>query len=415
MSIVEKAEKCLKYPLCDHCLGRQFGQLLSGFTNEERGKTIRKLVAMSLDKQKGAETHTHQFSDIDMSNFSGFLFHSLDTARIENDKTSVYLCMLCNGLFNKLDAIAKKAVNAVKNYEFSTFLMGTKLSFELAQREEDFWEKVGIEHCEPLKAELNREIGKRVEKLTGAKFDAKQPNVNIIIDLEENKIALEINPLFIYGEYQKLIRGIPQTKWPSGKYKTSVEQIIAKPFMVATKGKAHKFHGAGREDIDARCLGWRPFVLEITKPKKRTIDLKKLSKLIDTKKIRVRNIAFSSVNEMRKVKESRADKTYACIVECEKITKGDLEKLKIAQINQRTPQRVMHRRADLLRKRNVKSLQAKYVNSKKFILTVKTDAGLYVKELISGDNGRTHPSISELLNQKCTCKDLDVIEIDWKK
>ena len=93
-----------------------------------------------------------------------------------------------------------------------------------------------------------------------------------------------------------------------------------------------------------------------------------------------------------------------------------LAKIKqIGQINQRTPQRVMHRRADLLRRRNVKSLQTKYVNSKKFLLTVKTDAGLYVKELVSGDEGRTKPSISELLNQKCTCKDLDVVNIEWKK
>ena len=97
-------------------------------------------------------------------------------------------------------------------------------------------------------------------------------------------------------------------------------------------------------------------------------------------------------------------------------TLEDLEKIKqIGQINQRTPQRVLHRRADLLRRRNVKSMQVKYVNSKKFLLTVKTDAGLYVKELVSGDAGRTKPSISELLGQKCVCKYLDVIKIEWKK
>ncbi|HLD85591.1 MAG TPA: tRNA pseudouridine(54/55) synthase Pus10 [archaeon] len=410
-SILEKAEKCLKYPLCDNCLGRQFGQLLSGHTNDERGMIIRKMVAMNLDKQKGAESHTHQFSDIDMSNFLGFKFHSLETS-----KTQKKTCSLCGGLFQRLDYYAKKAFTAVKKYEFSTFLMGTKLSFDLAQREEDFWEKVGIEHCEPLKAEINMELGKKVEQLTGARFNAKQPNVNIIIDFEKNRVNVDVNPLFIYGEYQKLIRGIPQTKWPSGKYKTSVEQIIAKPFMAATGGKAHKFHGLGREDIDARCLGWRPFVLEITKPKKRSIDISRLARKIDLKKVRTRKMQFSSVDEMRKVKESRADKTYRCVVECENITKKDLEKIKqIGQINQRTPQRVLHRRADLLRRRNVKSMQVKYVNSKKFLLTVKTDAGLYVKELVSGDAGRTKPSISELLGQKCVCKYLDVIKIEWKK
>ncbi|MBI4162929.1 MAG: tRNA pseudouridine(54/55) synthase Pus10, partial [Candidatus Aenigmarchaeota archaeon] len=321
-----------------------------------------------------------------------------------------------DGLFKKIDMLAKKTAKAVEKYEFSNFLIGTKLSFDLAQREEDFWEKIGIEYCEPLKAEINREIGKRIEIIMGKKFNAKNPDVNIIINLETNKIEILVNPLFIYGEYQKLVRGIPQTKWPSGKYKNSVEQIIAKPIMPATQGKGHKFHGLGREDIDARCLAWRPFVLEILQPKKRNIDLRRLSKKIDTKKVRIRNAQFSSVNEMRKVKESRAEKTYSCTVVCENVKKPDLKKLSsLSLIHQKTPQRVLHRRADLLRKRNVKKLITKYVNSKKFALTVRTDAGLYVKELISGDEGRTKPSISELLGQKCSCKDLDVIDIDWKK
>ena len=166
-------------------------------------------------------------------------------------------------------------------------------------------------------------------------------------------------------------------------------------------------------------------MLEILQPIKRNIDLKKMSRKINepttkgrpnTSKVKVRNMQFSSVNEMRRVKESRAEKTYNCKVVCENIKKQDLKKLSaLSLIHQKTPQRVLHRRADLLRKRNVKSLQTKYISSKKFLLTVKTDAGLYVKELVSGDNGRTKPSISELLGQKCTCKDLDVIGIDWKK
>jgi tRNA pseudouridine synthase 10 len=36
---------------------------------------------------------------------------------------------------------------------------------------------------------------------------------------------------------------------------------------------------------------------------------------------------------------------------------------------------------------------------------------LYVKELITGDNGRTTPSFSEILNAKTECNELDVIEV----
>jgi len=37
--------------------------------------------------------------------------------------------------------------------------------------------------------------------------------------------------------------------------------------------------------------------------------------------------------------------------------------------------------------------------------------GLYIKELISGDDGRTKPSISEILNTPAECIELDVLEV----
>ena len=91
-----------------------------------------------------------------------------------------------------------------------------------------------------------------------------------------------------------------------------------------------------------------------------------------------------------------------------------MKKLKnlIGVIQQRTPERVAHRRADLIRKRVVKELKYKQINKKTIELTVKTTAGLYVKELVTGDKGRTKPSVSELLNVETTPKDLDVIKIE---
>lgn len=398
--VLEKAHKIMDKPVCDHCLGRQFAQLLSGYGNEERGKLIRTIAAMSLDREELPK-------DTDMSNFHGLRFHSLEAAIPAGKK-----CSVCGDLFLGLKKWVDKIRAAAKKYEFSTFLMGTKLSLDLIEKEEALWERVGIDYCEPLKAELNRELGKLVEKALGVRFDGKKPDVNIIADFNSAKVSVEINPIFIYGEYQKLVRGIPQTRWPSGKYRNSVEQIIAKPFMRATKGRSHKLHGMGREDIDARCLGWRPFVLEILAPRKRKLDIKKLAKKIDGK-VRVRNMRASDIQEVRKIKEARAEKTYRVVVLCERpVKKSDLKKLySLRLISQKTPERVLHRRADRYRKRNIKSLKAKLVSSRKFILVVRSDAGLYIKELVSGDSGRTEPSVSGLLGMECRCKELDVIAI----
>jgi len=42
---------------------------------------------------------------------------------------------------------------------------------------------------------------------------------------------------------------------------------------------------------------------------------------------------------------------------------------------------------------------------------IKCEGGLYVKELISGDNGRTVPSFSSVLNTKALCLSLDVLYV----
>ncbi|MBI5347675.1 MAG: tRNA pseudouridine(54/55) synthase Pus10 [Candidatus Aenigmarchaeota archaeon] len=398
--IAEKLCKILEKPVCDHCLGRQFAQLLHGYDNKERGRILRTVAAMFVDI-------TEYENRMYMSNFHAFRFHNIKNAAVKNKK-----CDVCGGIFRETEKWSERAVR--KKPDFRTFLVGTKLSSELIRKEEEMWERVGIDYCEPIKAEINREAGKIIEK-KGYAFDPKRPDVNLIIDVSKRKIKIEVNPIFIYGEYQKLVRGIPQTKWPSGKYKTSVEQIIAKPFMKATSGSGHKLHGCGREDINARCLGWRPFVLEILQPKKRAIDIKKTAKKIPGK-VRVRNLRLSNIEEVRRIKEERRDKTYHAVVRCEHITRKDLKKLSvIKELRQRTPTRVSHRRADLWRTRTVRHIKASYINKKTFVIEVRTEAGLYIKELISGDNGRTNPSISSVLGQPCTCKELDVIRIHTKK
>ncbi len=38
--------------------------------------------------------------------------------------------------------------------------------------------------------------------------------------------------------------------------------MIAKPILKASKGIDSVIHAAGREDIDVRCLDYRPFIIE---------------------------------------------------------------------------------------------------------------------------------------------------------
>ena len=84
------------------------------------------------------------------------------------------------------------------------------------------------------------------------------------------------------------------------------------------------------------------------------------------------------------------------------------------EIHQQTPIRVMHRRADKNRIKHVLDVSIEEINNKQFKMTIKTEGGLYIKELISGDEGRSNPSVSDLLGIKAKCEKLDVIEVSEK-
>jgi tRNA pseudouridine synthase 10 len=203
-------------------------------------------------------------------------------------------------------------------------------------------------------------------------------------------------------------------------YETSVEKIISEPFVKNTKGNNSSFHGAGREDIDVRMLGnGRPFVLEINNPMIRTIPLDIISKEINEKNkdiVEIHNLHFCDKKEIKRIKGSAFKKVY--LVEIEGKNEFKREKLlKVAlalrgkTIEQFTPTRVAKRRANKIRRRQIYECNLEQLEEKRASFTIESESGTYIKELITGDEGKTIPSFSELIGQPCTVITLDVIEI----
>ena len=62
----------------------------------------------------------------------------------------------------------------------------------------------------------------------------------------------------------------------------------------------------------------------------------------------------------------------------------------------------------------VKNIEAEFIDSKTFEMIIKTEGGLYIKELISSDEGRSNPSVTEVLGTQAICAELDVIEVGIK-
>ncbi len=395
----DKARTLAESGLCDHCLGRMFGKIGTGTTNENRGRDIRETLAED---------------------------------RI--DAPAAKFCPLCENVFDMLNWFADAAVESISGIESDNFLIGTRVEPEIVKRERELWEEYGLKEAEPIKAELNREIGKIVLPRMHRPVEFRNPQVVACVDTRFADVSVDIAPIFIAGCYNKFSRKIPQTIWlcrichgkgcdhchSKGKmYETSVQEIIGDVALEMTGGKKHFFHGMGREDIDARMLGdGRPFVLEISSPMVRSIDLDELKRRSDNELAAFNDLHYVQREAVERYKEAAADKVYRVHVLVDgKVNKEVVNEValsfKNANIDQRTPRRVEHRRADLVRRRMIHWIKADTITEDSFDLELETDSGTYVKEFVSGDDGRSTPSFSERLGVQCCVETLDVLAINY--
>ncbi len=344
-------------------------------------------------------------------------------------------CWLCEGLTDEIHHFIDLITKTLEEYEFDTFLIGSKIDEDIQEKEQRLWDHLSLEDAEPIKMEINREIGKILEPQLKKTVDIPNPGIMAVIDTTYDLVTLQISSLFIYGRYRKLQRGIPQTKWPcqiclgkgckrcnyTGKlYETTVEELVAKKALELTKGTDESFHGSGREDIDARMLGTgRPFILEIKNPKKRNIDLSILEKETNNALkniIEVSCLRFSNREEVARIKAAEFRKIYRVTIEADQpLNKEKL--IKVAQslqgqlIKQLTPTRVAHRRANKIRERLIYNCTIESVEGFIASVTLEAESGTYVKEFVSGDNDKTQPNLSELIGIPCKVKELDVIDV----
>jgi tRNA pseudouridine synthase 10 len=161
-------------------------------------------------------------------------------------------------------------------------------------------------------------------------------------------------------------------------------------------------------------------VIEISKPKKRFLDLKAIQAAVNAgavDKVEVSALKVTTKDKVRRLKKGEgAQKEYRLLAEFENdIDEAGLrmveEKLTGVTVKQQTPLRVLHRRADLIRERYIYKVKVKKVSLKRALMEIRCQGGLYVKELVSGDEGRTVPNVSDLLGNRAKTLKLDVLNV----
>ncbi|XP_022086028.1 putative tRNA pseudouridine synthase Pus10 [Acanthaster planci] len=244
------------------------------------------------------------------------------------------------------------------------------------------------------------------------------------------EVACWYSAVFVAGRYNKYSRKLSQTPWLiDGERKTesSIQEIVCDPLKELFKASEFRFSASGREDVDVRTLGnGRPFVVEILnsrRPIPSQAELTALQKRINksTPDVRIRDLQCIGREDTNKLKDGEEIKTksYSALVwsspEQTAESLAFLSDQKDLVLHQKTPIRVLHRRALATRERIVHSMSATVKDAHHFRLFLKTQAGTYIKEFIHGDFGRTKPSLGSLLKCEVDILELDVesVDLDW--
>ncbi len=422
--IVGKALEILKVrPLCDRCLGRFFARLGYGWSNKERGAALKKLIVMSYHERirEGDEGALKEFEEIagNIGVHASSLYKLLFNKELEFKR-----CSLCG---DRLESFIEEAVErgyrVLSLYNISRFVVGVKMPNDLLELEEAIALQHGLKYWESIRNEVKREVGKAIESRYGLKVDFENPEAMLVIGFPELSMEVTIASLFIKGRYWKTGRMISQAYWPTvgGAKYYSIEQALYS-ILEVLGGESVVLHASGREDVDARMLGnGRPILIEVKAPRVRKPDLRVLEKVVSESSgglvtLRLEGFARRSVVKAYKEEVAVRSKIYRALVAVDGgVSTDDLRLLELLSgvvVLQRTPRRVLHRRKDIVRSKKLYQVKCRPLAGPLIECLIKASGGLYVKELVNGDEGRTKPSFTEVLGRRAECIELDVLYVE---
>jgi tRNA pseudouridine synthase 10 len=424
-----------RYSLCDSCLGRLFSRLGGNISNTERGNALKRVLSIQAHLYV-LDGYDEGLKLLEVLRKSGFVDASAIYEKF-NIVSSVEKCYICNDLMSKIPEIADRISKKLIEYEFDTFMVGSVIPKEFIEREDQIRSEFSLVHGESIKLDFNRQLGRILEIKLNKVVDFNKPDITIVYNATNDGIEISLRPVYVYGRYLKLVRGLSQTRqfcpYCNGKgcehcnstgflIGGSVEDYLVPPIVQIHEGSKGVLHAGGREDIDVRTLGTgRPFVVEVKDPKKRRIDLNQLYDIIEkysNGKIIVKNLCYVDRSIVRKINVySRVhEKRYRLVIKFQKnnLTEDIIAKIKGLSggvIRQRTPRRVLHRRVDKERLKRVYNIIPRLIDEHTLELDILCQGGLYVKEFATSDEGRTKPSIAEVVGEVPEIVELDVIEI----
>lgn len=434
LEILSKAEQVLyDYPLCNSCLGRLFSRYGIGLANWERGFALKVLLAMKLYEDylenKVSKDYVYRIAVNAGESIASMYAKISGVAKLEQRK-----CYICSNLYTTdlLLSIARDACKELQAFNAKTFLVGVRLSRVFVERELEVYSRYGFTSAESIKREIKREVGKLVRNLCGLEPDFTKADAVALVEVSSDfkyHVKVEPSPICFRGVYWKLGRRISHVPWYTRngvkKYPLSIQEVVEQALKDVFMSAKVVIHAAGREDVDARMLGsGRPLVIEVKEPRYRLVSTDSLNSLVIAKlynaPVRLAITGFSSKKEVRLIKESSKKKRKAYRITVYSldgaVSEHELsfleEFFKNRAVKQLTPTRILRRKKERVRVREVHVLKAIPLSPRVFEVILLCDGGLYVKELVHCDEGRTSPCFSSVLGKRLQPAELDVLYVE---
>jgi len=318
-------------------------------------------------------------------------------------------CEICHGIESQLDKISYKIIQATKDYQFNTFLIGLILDHSFYDNEDKFRSRFKIRGKENIKTSLLHEIRKNFVKISNKKIDLNSPDITVNVQIDkklETTVSVNSRTVFLSGRYRKskrfqIISKISENGDWLEINQHHVENILKKKLMTVFDPESIIFWPLGKEEPRSLVLGnGRPFYVSL-----------KNSKTITFK----REFSFRSNGFIFNIKEKLPTlpitapfyvKKVRTLVTCdENLGSSDLKLINDSGI------RIIESASE--RNTNWKfiyQMQSKLKNRKKLELIIVCDNGIPIRKFINGDENIS-PNLCQMLDKKCNCDLFDILDI----
>ncbi len=237
-----------RYPLCDSCLGRCFAKLGYGHLNSERGRAIKLSLLLEIDRR----VKEHELPDL--GEMKEILFNM---GEVGESLFSHYFgtgfqrrsCYLCNDVLPQVkEDFATKALSLLRTSPMK-YVLGVRLSPRMQELETSFAVTNGLVYYESMKAEIRREVGKRLSQL-GFEPEIDNPEGELVYDMDSRNVEVIRKSQKTLYLYTRLSRGVPISSWYS-KGGDSLDREIGNKIIIPFT-----------EPSDVRILEPYPLVIE---------------------------------------------------------------------------------------------------------------------------------------------------------